>query len=96
MIVKKRKTNVFEKLLLLVGLLVLLIGYFLINRVFIFEGHQLSWGFLQTVFLWLLMVIFIVMLAIGEDIKEGILLDQVEEIKGMRQDIQSFMRKKKS
>jgi|TARA_B100002003_G_C13853574_1_gene418243 high-affinity K+ transport system ATPase subunit B len=93
---KKRKTNAFEKLLLLVGLLVLVIGYFLINRVLIAEGHKLSWGFLQTVFLWLLMVIFIVMLAIGEDIKEGILLDQAEEIRGMREDMQSFLRKKKS
>jgi len=93
---KKRKTNAFEKLLLLVGLFVLVLGYFLINKTFIFEGRSLSWGFLQTVFLWLLMVIFIVMLAIGEDIKEGILLQQVEEMKGIREDIQSLVRKKKS
>ena len=93
---KKRKTSIFEKLLLIVGMLVLVIGYFLINKVLITEGYQLSWGFLQTVFLWLLMVIFIVMLAIGEDIKEGILLDQVDEMKGIRRDIGNFMRNKKS
>ena len=93
---KKRKTSIFEKLLLVVGLLVLIIGYFLINRVFIAEGYDLSWGFLQTVFLWLLMVIFIVMLAIGEDIKESILLDQFEEIRALRNDIANMIRKKKS
>jgi len=93
---KKRKTSAFEKLLLLVGLFVLVLGYFLINKVFISEGYELSWGFLQTVFLWLLMVIFIVMLAIGEDIKESILLDQFDEIKALRKDISDFMRRKKS
>lgn len=93
---KKRKTSIFEKLLLLIGLLILVIGYFLINKVFISEGYNLSWGLLQTVFLWLLMVIFIIMLAIGEDIKEGILLDQFDEIKALRKDISDFLRRKKS
>ena len=93
---KKRKTSVFEKLLLFIGLLILVIGYFLINKVFISEGYNLSWGLLQTVFLWLLMVIFIIMLAIGEDIKEGILLDQFDEIKALRKDISDFLRRKKS
>ena len=93
---KKRKTSVFEKLLLFIGLLILVIGYFLINKVFISEGYNLSWGLLQTVFLWLIMVIFIIMLAIGEDIKEGILLDQFDEIKALRKDISDFLRRKKS
>ena len=84
---KKRHTSVFEKLLLLVGFLVLIIGYFFINRVFIAEGYQISWGFLQTVFLWLLIVIFIILLAIGEDIKEGILLEQLDEIRQLKEAI---------
>ena len=84
---KKRRTSVFEKLLLVVGLLVLVIGYFFINRAFIAESYNISWGFLQTVFLWLLMVIFIILLAIGEDIKEGILLEQLDEIKQLKEAI---------
>ena len=84
---KKRRTSIFEKLLLFVGLLILLIGYLFINRVFVEEGYKLSWGFLQTVFLWLLMVIFIILLAIGEDIKEGILLEQLDEIRGLKEAI---------
>ena len=84
---KKRRTSIFEKLLLIVGFLVLVMGYYFINKVFIAEGYKVSWGFLQTVFLWLLMVIFIIMLAIGEDIKEGILLEQLEEIKDLKESI---------
>ena len=84
---KKRRTSIFEKMLLVVGLFILIIGYFFINKVFVLEGYQITWGFLQTVFLWLLMVIFIILLAIGEDIKEGILLEQLDEIKGLKEAI---------
>ena len=82
---KKRHTSIFEKLLLFVGLFILVIGYFFINKGFVLEGYQITWGFLQTVFLWLLMVIFIILLAIGEDIKEGILLEQLDEIKKLKE-----------
>ena len=82
---KKRPTSIFEKLLLVVGFLVLVIGYYFINRIFEAEGYKVGWEFLQTVFLWLLMVIFIIVLAIGEDIKEGILLRQLEEIKELKE-----------
>lgn len=82
-----RKTSSFEKMLLIVGLLVLVIGYMLISKTYVAEGSKLSWGFLQAIFLWLLMVIFIILLAIGEDIKEGILLEQLEEIKSLKESI---------
>ena len=82
---KIRKTSSFEKMLLIVGLLILIIGYMLISKTYVVEGSQLSYGFLQTIFLWLLMVIFIILLAIGEDIKEGILIEQLEEIKSLKE-----------
>tara|TARA_Y100000310_G_scaffold255534_1_gene263010 strand:+ start:4203 stop:4484 length:282 start_codon:yes stop_codon:yes gene_type:complete len=82
--VEVRKTSSFEKMLLIVGLLILVIGYMLISKTYNAEGGELSWGFLQTIFLWLLMVIFIIMLAIGEDIKEGILIQQLNEIKSLK------------
>lgn len=87
MIEKKRRTSIFEKLLLFVGFLVLVMGYFFINKILIAEDYKVSWGFLQTVFLWLLMVIFIILLAIGEDIKEGILLEQLDEIRQLKEAI---------
>ena len=89
---KKRRTSIFEKMLLVVGFLVLIIGYIFINKAFAYEGYKISWGFLQTVFLWLLMVIFIILLAIGEDIKEGILLQQLDEIRELKE---SLLSKKK-
>ncbi len=85
MAMKIRKTSSFEKMLLIVGLLILVIGYMLISKAYVVEGSQLSWGFLQTIFLWLLMVIFIILLAIGEDIKEGILIEQLNEIKSLKE-----------
>jgi Na+/melibiose symporter-like transporter len=87
-----RKTSSFEKMLLIVGLLILVIGYMLIGKTYVIEGNHLSWGFLQTIFLWLLMVIFIILLAIGEDIKEGILIQQLNEIKSLKE---AMLKKKK-
>ena len=82
-----RKTSSFEKMLLIVGLLVLVVGYTLISKVYVIEGSKLSWGLLQTIFLWMLMVIFIILLAIGEDIKEGILIQQLDEIKSLKESL---------
>jgi Na+/melibiose symporter-like transporter len=89
-----RKTSSFEKMLLIVGLLILVIGYMLISKVYLIEGGRLSWGFLQTIFLWLLMVIFVILLAIGEDIKEGILIGQLDEMKKLREAIERKSQKK--
>jgi hypothetical protein len=37
-----RKTSSFEEMLLVVGLLILLIGYMLISKTYAIEGNQLS------------------------------------------------------
>ena len=88
-----RRTSSFEKMLLIVGFLVLVIGYLLINKVYIAEGSRLSWEFLQTIFLWLIIVIFIILLAIGEDIKEGILIEQLDEMKSLREEMTKSRKK---
>ena len=88
-----RKTSSFEKMLLIVGILVLVIGYIMIGKTYAAEGSGLSWGFLQTVFLWLLIVVFIILLAIGEDIKEGILIEQLEEIKALTAELRKRNKK---
>jgi len=85
--IKVRKTSSFEKMLLIVGMLILVIGYLLISKTYAVQGNELTWGFLQTIFLWLLMVIFIILLAIGEDIKEGILLQQLDAINSLKESI---------
>lgn len=80
-----RKTSSFEKMLLIVGLLVLVLGYVMIGKTYASEGPGLTWEFLQTIFLWLLIVVFIILLAIGEDIKEGIFIEQLDELKAIRE-----------
>lgn len=90
-----RKTSAFEKILLIVAVLIIVIGYFLIYRIFTSEGNKLSWGFIQSVFLWLIIIIFIIFLAIQEDIKESALNKQNEEIKALRNDLANLLRNKK-
>jgi uncharacterized membrane protein YiaA len=82
---KARKPNMFEQVVFSVGVLVLIVGYYLINKVLNTQGYKLTWDFLQTLFLWLLMVIFIILLAISEDIKESIMLNQTKEIRLLRE-----------
>ena len=84
---KWKKPNMFERVVLFVGLLVLVLGYYIINKVLVIENYKLSWEFLQTIFLWLLMVIFIIIIAIGEDIKESLLINQTEEIRLLRKEL---------
>ncbi len=81
---EKRKTSFFEKSLLVVGISVLVLGYLFITARFDAEGRELSWEFMQTLFLWSLIVIIIIMIAYGEDIKEGILLKQLEELREVK------------
>ena len=61
---KAKKPNIFEQVVFLIGILVLIVGYYLINKVLNAQGYKLTWDFLQVLFLWLLMVIFIMLFAI--------------------------------
>lgn len=91
----KRKPNIFEKLVLFVGIMVLIIGALMINNTFNLYEHQISWDFLQTVFLWLVMVIFIILLAIGEDIKQSLMINQTEQLKNLSLAIEKLAKKNK-
>lgn len=63
------KLNFFEKMLLVVGILVSIIGFYYINRMYTGEGH-LSWSLLQAAFLWLLLLFMIILTDSNESIKE--------------------------
>ncbi len=82
---KRVRTDTFQKVLLVVGFSVLILGYFMINNMFQAEGRIISWEFLQTTFLWLLMVIFIIFLSISEDMKTSMIQEQTDEIKLLRE-----------
>lgn len=93
----KRNPNVFEKILLLVGVLMVIIGYSFIHRMYILTGQLLTWDLLQTMFLWLLLAVMLIMLAVNENVKEElkILIEQhLEEIKLLRQDIKNKIKKR--
>ncbi|HII72358.1 TPA: hypothetical protein HA265_06405 [Candidatus Woesearchaeota archaeon] len=63
------RTNLFEKILLLVGLAVTIIGFYYINKMYTGEGN-LSWALLQAAFLWLLLLFMIILTDSNESIKE--------------------------
>ncbi len=84
---KYRKPNMFERVLLVVGILVMLVGFYLINKVFVDNNSELSWQFLQTVFLWLMLVIFIIIIAISEDIKQTMMENHSKQLELLREDL---------
>jgi hypothetical protein len=86
-----RKSNFFERVLLIVGLLVIIVGFYFIYQVFQSSpGYaSLGWESLQTIFLWLMLVVLIVLLATEEDVKEElaiIIKEHIEETKIMKEE----------
>ena len=85
----RRKPNVFEIILLVVGITLIVIGYIAIHRLVAIE-NVISWNFLQATFLWLLMILMVILAAVNENMKEELKLvieNQIEEIKLLRNDL---------
>ncbi|MBW2975413.1 hypothetical protein KY366_06860 [Candidatus Woesearchaeota archaeon] len=86
----KRKPNLFEIILLTIGIALIVVGYITIHKMIAAE-KVLSWELLQTTFLWLLMILMVILAAVNENMKEElrvVIENQVEEIKLLRWDIQ--------
>ena len=80
---EKRKTTFFEKLLLAVGLAILIVGFYLINRLFL-SDQEITWGLLTATFLWLITLLVIIVTGSSQDVKEELSIlikESVEEIK---------------
>ena len=82
-----RKPNAFERVLLIVGILVMVLGYYVINKVYATYNYELSWGFLQAIFLWLIIVIFIIIIAISEDIKQTMMENHTKQLELLREEM---------
>jgi hypothetical protein len=85
----KRNTNIFEKLLLLVGVAIAIIGFYLLNKVFSTAGRVFDVQMLSAVFLWLMLIFFMIVCAITENQREelGIIAtDQAQEVRLMREE----------
>ena len=83
----KRKINFFEKVLLVVGLMVTIVGFFLIRAAYMTE-KDLTWLMLLTIFSWLTVLILFVVSSLNADVKEElvrILNEHVEETRIMKE-----------
>jgi hypothetical protein len=66
---QKRRPNFFEKILLLVGVILIIVGYGLMHNRIVADG-VLTWQAIQAVFTWLVLVVLVILLAVNENMKE--------------------------
>lgn len=83
---KFKKTTFFEKMLLIVGLAISILGFYIINDMYLKEP-SISWSLIQAAFLYLLLIFIVILTDSNESIKEElkiVIKEQVEEIKYLR------------
>jgi hypothetical protein len=86
MVTWTRKLNFFELVLLLVGISVGVVGFLIINKQYQMDP-TISWDLYQTVFLWLLLIVMLILAATMEDVKEElavVIREHIEETKLLR------------
>ena len=60
--------NVFEVVLLIVGICAAILGFQLINQVYSSEGGQLSWLMIIAIFNWLTLLVMFILLSLMVDV----------------------------
>jgi len=83
-----RASTLFEKLLLLVGIAIGVIGFWFINTIFS-QNPIFSYEFLMVIFLWLLLIFIVILTASNESIKEElavIIKEHIDETRLLRQE----------
>jgi len=88
MVAYKRKLNFFEFILLFVGIGVGIIGFLIISNHYQ-SNPSLTWDLFQTVFMWLLLIVVLILAATMEDVKEElavIIKGHVEETKLLKEE----------
>jgi hypothetical protein len=94
-----RSPNIFEKILLIIGVMIVIIGYSFIHQMYVTDNYMISWGMLQAMFMWLLLSVMLIMLAVNENVKEELKIvieEHLQEIKLLRQDIKSNKKSRSS
>lgn len=77
-----RNPNLFEKILLVIGIFFVMFGYSLIHKL-VASGGALTWSFVQGLFLWFMIIILLILVAVLENVKEElkvIITEQSQEI----------------
>ena len=86
---KFRNPNMFEKFLLVLGILVIVAGYLLIHILALREGFFSS-PVIQSLLLWVILITLIILTAVNENTKEElkiVISNQAQEIKLLRHDM---------
>ena len=83
-----RKSTLFEKLLLIIGIAIGIIGFWLINSIYS-QNPVVSWQLITATFLWLLLVFVVVLTASNESVREElsiIIKNHIEETKLIKEE----------
>ena len=86
---KFKESTVFEKLLLVVGVMIGIAGFWIINNIFI-KNPVVDWSFVTSVFLWLLLIFVVILTDSNESIKEElgtIIKEHIEETKMLKKEV---------
>jgi len=84
------RSTFFEKLLLFVGAFVGIVGFYLINTIYMAE-NRLTWALIQSVFLWLLLILILVLTDSSETIKNElsvVIKDLTEETRLLKKEVE--------
>ena len=86
------KMNIFEIVLLVVGLGAAILGFQLINQVYRADNGQLSWFMIIAIFNWLTLLIMFILLSLMVDVSKK----ELNEIKTMIYLLSENRKKKKN
>lgn len=84
----RKRTDIFEIVLLVVGIGASFIGFQFINKVFDLENGQLSWAMLNAIFGWLTLLVLFILLSLIVD-------NSKKELEQMKTLIELLSEKKK-
>ena len=93
-----RNPNVFEKVLLVVGIAIVMIGYTFIHRMYTVSGSVLTWELIMSMLLWLIGLTLIISLAVNENVKEELRTvaeNQLSELKLIKEELQLMKGRRK-
>ncbi len=86
---KFRQATLFEKLLLLVGILIGISGFWIINKTYA-ESPGINWSFITAIFLWLTLIFIVILTDSNESIKEElsvIIKEHINETKLLKEEV---------
>lgn len=87
MVLIRRKTNLFEKLILLIGLIIVVGGLYLVTRISQLQNGITSDTFM-AILLWLVLLFVVIIAAVSENAREDLSLlvhENSQEVRLLRQ-----------